>query len=110
EDLCVVVKRGKPTHIRVEADEATYNLHIILRFEIEQRLMSGDLAVADLPAAWNARFEEIFQVPVPDDAPGCLQDTHWAIGLIGYFPTYTLGNLNAAQLYSAALRQDPQID
>jgi len=95
----------KSTHIRVEADEATYNLHIILRFEIEQRLVSGELAVADLSRAWNSRFEELFQIPVPDDARGCLQDTHWALGLIGYFPTYTLGTLNAAQLFHAATHQ-----
>ncbi len=107
EEFWLVVNRVKPTHIRVEADEATYNLHIILRFEIEQRLVSGELAVADLPTAWNKRFEELFQIPVPDDARGCLQDTHWALGLIGYFPTYTLGTLNAAQLFAAALRQVP---
>ncbi|HEX4141522.1 MAG TPA: carboxypeptidase M32 [Candidatus Methylacidiphilales bacterium] len=107
EDFWLLVNRVKPSLIRVEADEATYNLHIILRFEIEQKLVAGDLAVNDLPAAWNARFEQIFGLPVPDDARGCLQDTHWALGLIGYFPTYTLGNLNAAQLYAAAATHDP---
>jgi carboxypeptidase Taq len=91
----------------VEADEATYNLHIVLRFEMEQKLVAGDLAVSDLPAAWNERFEELFQIPVPDDKRGCLQDTHWALGLFGYFPTYTLGTLNAAQLFHAALTQVP---
>jgi len=110
EEFWLLVNRVKPSHIRVEADEATYNLHIILRYEIEQRLVSGDLAVADLPAAWNARFEELFQIPVPDDARGCLQDTHWSLGLIGYFPTYTLGTLNAAQLFAAALRQVPGLE
>jgi carboxypeptidase Taq len=109
DDFWMLLNRVKPSHIRVDADEATYNLHIILRFEIERRLMAGELAVADVPAAWNARFEEIFQLPVPDDARGCLQDTHWSCGLIGYFPTYTLGNLNGAQLYAAALRQEPAI-
>jgi carboxypeptidase Taq len=107
EEFWLLVNRVKPSHIRVEADEATYNLHIILRFEIEQKLVSGDLAVNDLPAAWNARFEQIFGLSVPDDARGCLQDTHWALGLIGYFPTYTLGNLNSAQLYAAAASHDP---
>jgi carboxypeptidase Taq len=106
DEFWLLVNRVKPTHIRVEADEATYNLHIILRFEIEQKLVAGDLAVNDLPAAWNARFEQIFGIPVPDDARGCLQDTHWSCGLLGYFPTYTLGNLNAAQLYAAAAGQD----
>jgi carboxypeptidase Taq len=109
DDFWMLLNRVEPSHIRVDADEATYNLHIILRFEIERRLMAGELAVADVPAAWNARFEEIFQLPVPDDARGCLQDTHWSCGLIGYFPTYTLGNLNGAQLYAAALRQEPAI-
>jgi len=107
EEFWLLVNRVKPSHIRVEADEATYNLHIILRFEIEQKLVAGDLAVNDLPAAWNARFEQIFGLSVPDDARGCLQDTHWALGLIGYFPTYTLGNLNSAQLYAAAASRDP---
>ena len=110
EEFWLLVNRVKATHIRVDADEATYNLHIILRFEIEQKLVSGELAVADLPAAWNARFEELFQIPVPDDARGCLQDTHWALGLIGYFPTYTLGTLTSAQLFAAALRQQPGLE
>jgi len=110
EEFWLIVNRVKPTHIRVEADEATYNLHIILRFEIEQRLVSGELAVADLPAAWNKRFEELFQIPVPDDARGCLQDVHWSTGAIGYFPTYTLGTLNAAQLFQAALKQAPGLE
>lgn len=110
DEFWLLVNRVKPSHIRVDADEATYNLHIILRFEIEQALVSGDLAVADLPAAWNKRFEELFQIPVPDDARGCLQDTHWALGLIGYFPTYTLGTLNAAQLFVAARKQVTGLD
>jgi carboxypeptidase Taq len=110
DEFWLLVNRVQPSHIRVEADEATYNLHIILRFEIEQKLISGELPVADLPAAWNKRFEELFQISVPDDARGCLQDTHWALGLIGYFPTYTLGTLNAAQLFAAALKQVPGLD
>jgi carboxypeptidase Taq len=110
EEFWIIVNRVKSTLIRVEADEATYNLHIILRFEIEQRLVSGDLAVSDLPKAWNTRFEELFQIPVPDDAHGCLQDIHWSIGAIGYFPTYTLGTLNAAQLFHAASQQVPGLE
>ncbi|MBM3981642.1 MAG: carboxypeptidase M32 [Planctomycetes bacterium] len=94
----------RPSLIRVEADEATYNLHIALRFELEQALLSGDLTVADLPGAWNERFEALFGLKVPDDARGCLQDIHWSFGGIGYFPTYTLGNLYAAQLMDAAKR------
>ncbi len=94
----------RPSLIRVEADEATYNLHIALRFELELALLSGDLTVADLPGAWNDRFEALFGLKVPDDARGCLQDIHWSFGGIGYFPTYTLGNLYGAQLMDAARR------
>ena len=85
--------------IRVEADEATYNLHVMLRFGIERALVAGTLAVKDLPGVWNERFEKLLGVKVPDDRRGCLQDVHWSFGLIGYFPTYTLGNLYAAQFW-----------
>ncbi|WP_439630023.1 carboxypeptidase M32 [Gemmata sp.] len=95
----------RPSLIRVEADEATYNLHIALRFELELALLSGDLAVVDLPDAWNTRFTALFGLTVPDDTRGCLQDIHWAFGGIGYFPTYTLGNLYAAQFMAAAKTQ-----
>lgn len=95
----------RPSLIRVEADEATYNLHIALRFELELALLSGDLAVVDLPDAWNTRFTALFGLTVPDNARGCLQDIHWAFGGIGYFPTYTLGNLYAAQFMAAAKNQ-----
>ena len=96
------VNHVAPSLIRVQADEATYNLHIIVRFELEQALLSGDLAVADLPAAWNQKYEETLGVRPRNDAEGCLQDIHWSAGLIGYFPTYTLGNLYAAQLFAQA--------
>jgi carboxypeptidase Taq len=89
----------QPSLIRIEADETTYNLHIILRFELELALMEGTLAVADLPAAWNEAVQRLFGLEVPSDAEGVLQDTHWGGGLIGYFPTYTIGNLMAAQLW-----------
>lgn len=95
----------QPSLIRVEADEATYNLHIALRFELELALLSGDLAVADLPGAWNERFAALLGLAVPDDARGCLQDIHWSFGGIGYFPTYTLGNLYSAQFMAAAKRE-----
>ncbi len=94
----------KPSLIRVESDEATYNLHIALRFELELGLLSGDLKVADLPGAWNERFKALLGLDVPDDARGCLQDIHWSFGGLGYFPTYTLGNLYSAQLMDAARR------
>ncbi len=100
--LFAAVNRVKPTFIRVEADEATYALHIILRFELEQQLIEGSLDVADLPAAWNASFEDYFGIKVTDDADGVLQDVHWAAGMFGYFPTYALGNLIAGQLWERA--------
>ncbi len=92
----------RPSLIRVEADEATYNLHIIIRFDLERQLIDGTLSVADLPDAWNARYQSDLGITPPSDADGVLQDVHWAAGLIGYFPTYTLGNLASAQLYDAA--------
>ncbi len=95
----------QPSFIRVEADEATYNLHVLLRFEIEQSLISGDLAVADVPDAWNEGFEQLLGIVPPDDAAGCLQDVHWCGGGFGYFPTYTLGNLYGAQFFEKA-RED----
>ncbi|HWE14537.1 MAG TPA: carboxypeptidase M32 [Solirubrobacteraceae bacterium] len=96
------VNQVKPSFIRVEADEATYALHIILRFELEQELIDGRLTVRELPEAWNARFAEYFGLTVSDDADGVLQDVHWAAGLIGYFPTYALGNLIAGRLWERA--------
>jgi len=91
-----------PGLIRVEADEATYNLHIMIRFEIERLLMKRELSVDDLPAVWNQKYAEYLQVKVPDDARGCMQDIHWSMGAIGYFPTYTMGSLCAAQFFEAA--------
>ena len=102
ERLYRAVNRVTPSLIRVEADEVTYGLHIVLRFELEQELVDGRLAVRDLPEAWNARYAEYLGVKVPDDAQGVLQDVHWASGLIGYFPTYALGNLIAGQLFERA--------
>jgi carboxypeptidase Taq len=105
EAFYLAINDVRPSLIRVEADEATYNLHIALRFELELALLSGDLTPADLPGAWNERFHALFGLTVPDDARGCLQDIHWSFGGIGYFPTYTLGNLYAAQLMSAVRRE-----
>jgi carboxypeptidase Taq len=96
--------------IRVNADETTYNLHIILRFELELALIEGTLAVDDVPAAWDEGMHRLLGIEVPDAAQGVLQDVHWGAGLFGYFPTYTLGNLIAAQLWTR-LRQDlPEIE
>ncbi|MBM4023123.1 MAG: carboxypeptidase M32, partial [Planctomycetes bacterium] len=100
----------RPSFIRVEADEVTYNLHVMLRFDLERAVLLGDLAVADLPAAWDDRFEQDFGIRPPDAAAGVLQDIHWSAGLIGYFPTYTLGNLHAAQFMAAALDRLGDLD
>jgi carboxypeptidase Taq len=99
DDLYRVVNRVQPGLIRVDADEATYNLHIMLRFDLERALLAGDLSVAELPAAWNERVRQDLGLEVPDDRRGCLQDIHWSMTAIGYFPTYTLGNLYSAQLW-----------
>jgi carboxypeptidase Taq len=105
--ITAAVNRVAPSFIRVEADQVTYDLHIILRFEIEVNLVEGQLKTADAPAYWNEQFEKMFGLKVAKDANGCLQDIHWSIGLIGYFPTYTLGNLNAAQLMRRAAAENP---
>ena len=92
----------RPTLIRVEADEVTYSLHVILRFELELALIDGTLDAADLPAAWAAKMKQFLGIEVPDDLRGVLQDIHWSEGIIGYFPTYAIGNVLAAQLWRAA--------
>ncbi len=99
----------QPSLIRVEADEVTYNLHIILRFELEREMIAGRLDVADIPEAWNTKTKELLGVSPPDDANGCLQDIHWSMGTFGYFPTYALGNLYAAQFHAAAHRAIPDL-
>jgi carboxypeptidase Taq len=99
-----------PSFIRVEADELTYNLHIILRYEIERDLIDGRQQVADLPERWNRDMQDLLGLHPKDDAEGVLQDIHWAMGLFGYFPTYTLGNLYAAQFMGAARRQIRGLD
>lgn len=96
--------------IRVEADELTYNLHVAIRFELEVELFEEGLTVADLPEAWNARYGEYLGLEVPDDAHGVLQDVHWAGGAFGYFPTYSLGNVIAAQLWDRARADLPDLD
>ncbi|MEM1042135.1 MAG: carboxypeptidase M32 [Bacteroidota bacterium] len=98
------VNRVRPSLIRVEADEVTYNLHVMLRFQIETALVSGSLAPRDVPEAWNAAMQDLLGLAPPSDADGCLQDIHWALGAMGYFPTYTLGTLMSVQLFEAAER------
>jgi carboxypeptidase Taq len=110
DDFLFAVNDVRPSFIRVEADEATYNMHIILRFELEQALVSGDLQPADVPGAWNEKFTHFFGLTPPSDAQGCLQDIHWSMGGLGYFPTYTLGNLYAAQFMEQARREVGTLD
>jgi carboxypeptidase Taq len=110
DTLHFAINAVEPSLIRVEADEATYNLHILIRFDLERQLIADTLSVEDLPEAWNGRYESDLGVRPPSDAAGVLQDVHWSAGLIGYFPTYTLGNLAAAQLFHAAGEQLGDLD
>lgn len=105
DDFVFAVNDVRPSFIRVEADEVTYNLHILLRFEIEQAIINDDVPVSELPTVWNQKFERFFGMRPPDDAAGALQDIHWSGGGIGYFPTYTLGNLYAAMFYDCAKKE-----
>ena len=98
ETLDLVANEVKPDFIRVEADEVTYNLHIMIRYEIEKMIFNEGLAVEEIPETWNKMMKDWFGIEVPNDSLGCLQDIHWSMGAFGYFPTYTLGNLYAAQL------------
>jgi len=100
----------RPTLVRVEADELTYCLHVILRFELELALIEGTLDTGDLPAAWASKMREMLGIEVPDDLRGVLQDIHWSEGIIGYFPTYAMGNVLAAQLWRAAREDLPGLD
>ena len=110
ERFLTAVNRTEPGLIRVEADETTYSLHIILRFELEQRLIEGSLEPRDLPEAWNAAMWDLLGVEVPDDARGVLQDIHWSYGGMGYFPTYALGNVISLQIWAAVRDAVPDVD
>lgn len=110
EEFYKAINIVQPSLIRTEADEVTYNLHIMLRFEIEEALINGRVQVADLPELWNAKMKEYLGIEPPDDAHGVLQDIHWAGGMVGYFPSYMLGNLYAAQFMAAARREVPDLD
>jgi carboxypeptidase Taq len=110
DDFYRVVNRMHNGYIRTEADEVQYNLHIMLRFDMERALIAGDLSVADLEAAWNERFKADFGHAVDRPANGVLQDVHWSVGLFGYFPTYSLGNVYAGCLYAALRRDLPELD
>ncbi|WP_407541572.1 carboxypeptidase M32 (plasmid) [Deinococcus radiomollis] len=110
EEFLRAVNKVTPSLIRVEADELTYDLHIMLRVDLEMRLIAGELEVKDLPAAWNARIKEDLGLNVPDDALGVLQDIHWSSGMFGSFPTYTIGNVMASQFYRAAGEAVPDLE
>lgn len=109
ESFYRAINKVSPSFIRVEADEVTYGLHIMLRFELENALVERRLSVADVPDAWNAKMQEYLGIVPPNDAQGCLQDVHWSYGSLGYFPTYLLGSMFAAQLYEQAVRDVPTI-
>ncbi len=99
----------KPDFIRVEADESTYNIHIMIRFELERAILAGNLEVKDIPDAWNSKYRDYLGLEVPNDSKGCLQDIHWSMTSMGYFPTYTLGNLYCAQFFEKAVEAHPDM-
>jgi carboxypeptidase Taq len=109
ENLYRHYTRVAPGYIRVEADEVTYPAHVILRYRLERAMIAGDLSLADLPGAWAEGMRRLIGIVPPDDRLGCLQDIHWPDGAWGYFPTYTLGAMTAAQLFAAARAADPDI-
>ena len=109
DEFYLAINTVQPSFIRVEADEVTYGLHIILRFEIEKQLINDNLSISEVPQIWNNQMEDLLGIFPPDDAKGVLQDVHWSGGGFGYFPTYTLGNLYASQMYATALKENPAL-
>ncbi|WP_026701189.1 carboxypeptidase M32 [Salibacterium aidingense] len=110
DDFYRAVNEAKPSFIRIEADELTYSLHIIARYEIEKKLINGDLQVKDLPEVWNEKMEQYLGITPPTDREGVLQDVHWSFGAFGYFPSYALGYIYAAQLHHAVRKEFPDLD
>ena len=110
DGLYAAINRVAPGYIRTEADEVHYNLHVLMRFDLERAMIAGDLEAADLPGAWNERFTRDFGLEVDRPSNGCLQDVHWSVGLFGYFPTYSLGNVYAGCLHAALRRDLPNLD
>lgn len=110
EQFYRAINTVKPSFIRVEADELTYNLHIALRFQIERSLIAGDLKAGEAPEAWNAKMKELLGITPASDSDGCLQDIHWSLGIFGYFPTYALGNLYATQFFEQAKKDISDLD
>lgn len=109
KNLELLAKQVNPSFIRIEADELTYPAHIILRYKLEKAMVEGSLAVNDLPKAWNDGMKNLLGITPPDNSKGCMQDVHWPVGLVGYFPAYAIGNMIAAQLYEAAVKARPEI-
>jgi len=108
EEFVRAINVVKPSKIRIEADEVTYSLHIVIRFEIEKDLFSEKVSVSELPAIWNQKYKEILGVTVENDSEGVMQDTHWGSGLYGYFPSYALGNIYSGQILGALQKANPQ--
>ena len=109
-DFYKAANNVKPSLIRTNADELTYHLHVLIRFEIEKSLIEGSVSVKDLPSIWNSKYKEYLNIDVPSDSQGVLQDIHWSHGSFGYFPTYTIGSFYAAQFYSQALKEIPNLE
>lgn len=109
DDFYRAINKVEPSFIRVEADELTYHMHIILRFELEREMIAGTTAVDEVPDAWNAKMKEYLGIVPPSPAKGCLQDIHWSHGAFGYFPSYSMGSVLAVQLYDTAVAEDPRI-
>jgi carboxypeptidase Taq len=103
------INKVTPSLIRTEADELTYHFHVLIRYQLEKALMEGSISVKDIPAFWNERYQKLLDLKVPDDKQGCLQDVHWSHGSFGYFPTYSLGSLYAAQFFQAAQKEQPDL-
>ena len=110
ESFYQAINKVEPSLIRTEADELTYHFHIMIRYELEKGLIDKSLNVKDIPEAWNEKYNQYLGITPPDDNSGCLQDVHWSHGSFGYFPTYTLGSLYAAQFYAAIVLQNPSLN
>ncbi|MGB9134610.1 MAG: carboxypeptidase, partial [Candidatus Bathyarchaeia archaeon] len=107
DDFVHAINQVKPSKIRVEADEVTYCLHVIIRFEIEKELLAGKIGVAELPELWNRKYKDYLGVTIENDSEGVMQDTHWACGYFGYFPTYALGNIYSGQMLAKLDKEMP---
>lgn len=110
QDFASAASAVQPSLIRVDADEVTYNLHVVIRFELEKALIEGSLSVGELPEAWATKYKSYLGIDVPNHQDGCLQDVHWSEGMFGYFPTYALGNLYAAQVMETIRAKHPNLD